>query len=104
MALFSANQSLHFQDQARIFRLGSGETLTPAEGYEVVTVCDPNTFGGECYAALREEGEDEPGLAVRLILQTQDMIDSGASAGIIDRNIERMNMLRTLNDVFGWVN
>lgn len=103
MAFFDTNYSLNFHDQARIYRLGSGEQLTPGEGYEEVRFCDPFSRSGVCYAALMETGTDTPSVAANLILQTAALYEaSGNSAEwTIENNIELMNMMRGMYDVFG---
>jgi hypothetical protein len=55
MAYFSGNLELDFAQQNQVFRLGSGESVTPAAGYAVVSFADP-FGGGYSYAALKDAG------------------------------------------------
>jgi hypothetical protein len=106
MAFFDSNYSIHFHDQAKIYRLGSGETITAGEGFEVVQYCDTET-NGICYAAVMPAGEGveggDPPLAARLIIETQRLHDEDPEANrfAINDNIEMMNMLRGMYEVFG---
>jgi hypothetical protein len=52
MAYFTDNFNQEYAMFNQIYRLGSGEALTPATGFTVVTVDDP-FGGGYVYAALR---------------------------------------------------
>ncbi len=114
-AFFTSNNSLNYPDQGKIFRTGSGETVTPGEGFEVVEVCDPTSAGGECYAALScivvdEVTDETPGclaedyaepLAVAMIRRAQDAIDSGQAGYAVANEFEMMNLLRGMYDIFG---
>ncbi|HYX90055.1 MAG TPA: zinc-dependent metalloprotease [Myxococcaceae bacterium] len=68
MAYFNANLELDFARQNQVFRLGSGENVTPAAGYEVVTFADP-FGGGYSYAAIQKSGTTDPAAAPFEILQ-----------------------------------
>ncbi|MBN1947580.1 MAG: zinc-dependent metalloprotease [Bradymonadales bacterium] len=125
MAFTTETNSLHFVDQANIFRVGSGEHTTPGEGFETVEYCDHFSLGGECYGALMPEGSENPGLAAQMVLnciELQDQWDAlelEASGPItptrrsqirdeqqdiawqIQYIIEDMNFVRGIYDVFG---
>lgn len=59
MAYFTANYNLEFASFNQVFRLGSGDNLTPAAGFSVVTYEDP-FGGGYIYAAIKKTGATEP--------------------------------------------
>ncbi len=122
MASFTSSYSLDYPDSHRIFRLGSGETLDPGEGFDVVTFDDPTT--GIVYAALQPRNQ-ELTAAARMIqeanryrqeledLQTQrDQCTDDTCRSDLDTKIRRkgydisnavewMNIERGLYDVFG---
>jgi hypothetical protein len=55
MAFFTANFNQEFASFNQVWRLGSGENLTPASGFDLVTFDDP--FGsGYTYAAMQKHG------------------------------------------------
>ncbi|MBX5483093.1 MAG: hypothetical protein IRZ16_14805 [Myxococcaceae bacterium] len=58
MAYFSSNFDLGYANENQVFRLGSGDALDPAPGYEVVTFDDP-FGGGYTYATLKKIGSTE---------------------------------------------
>lgn len=56
MATFTENYNQEFASYNQVFRLGSGETISPAQGYELDKFDDP--FGsGYSYATLKKTGE-----------------------------------------------
>ncbi len=56
MAYFTANFDQEFASFNQVWRLGSGENLTPATGFDLVTFDDP--FGsGYTYAAMQRHGD-----------------------------------------------
>jgi hypothetical protein len=65
MAYFTDNYNQEYASFNQVFRLGSGETVTPANGYETVTFADP--FGGSTYAALRRVGDTRPPSAPQMV-------------------------------------
>lgn len=63
MAFFTENFNQEFANQNQVFRLGTGEALTPAAGYEVISFVDP-FGGGYRYATLAPiAGSGVPGEA-----------------------------------------
>jgi hypothetical protein len=105
MAFFDSNFSLHFHDQAKIFRIASGETVTPPDGFEVVSFCDPFSRGGVCYGAIMEEGTNDPPAGARLILRTQDLyqqfLNGTAREWEVINSVELMNLIRGMYEIFG---
>ncbi len=125
MAFFTSNFSMDFPDQHKIFRLGSGESLTPADGFEVVEFQD--TVRGHVYAALRDI-DGPPSAAVqeietcnRLRAEADDLWAQAADArsngdnsaadqlesdarqkeAELDQKIEWLNISRGLYDIYG---
>jgi hypothetical protein len=72
MAYFTGNLELDFAQQNQVFRLGSGESVTPATGYELVTFDDP-FGGGYSYAAIQKIGTTEPAAAAFEILRARQL-------------------------------
>ncbi len=66
MAYFTENFNQDFASQNQVFRLGSGESITPAPGYSVVSFKDP-FGGGYSYAALKKDGLTELPAAPSLV-------------------------------------
>jgi hypothetical protein len=105
VSLSSSGIGLQYQDQARVFRVGSGEELTPGDGFEAVTYCD--TLGsGLCYGALQPIDADDPGLAARLIRRAQ-ALHTQAEAGdfvaldALETLVQDMDLMRSLYTAFG---
>lgn len=59
MAYFTTNGNMEFANFNQVFRLGSGDNLTPAAGFSVVTYEDP-FGGGYVYAAMKKTGQVNP--------------------------------------------
>ena len=104
-SLTSSGIGLQYQDQARVFRVGSGEELTPGDGFETITYCD--TLGsGLCYGALQQLDTDDPGLAARLIRRARalhPLAEAGdfVAADELETLVQDMDLLRSLYAVFG---
>jgi hypothetical protein len=104
-SLSSSGIGLQYQDQARVFRVGSGEELTPGDGFETVTYCD--TLGsGLCYGALQPIDSSDPGLAARLIRRAQALHPQAEAGDFIAADqletlVQDMDLLRSLYAVFG---
>jgi len=71
MAFFTDGLKFDYANQNQVFRLGSGEEVTPAAGYEVVSFADP-FGGGFSYAALRKVGDVNPPVGAALILTANE--------------------------------
>lgn len=69
MAFFTENFNQDFASQNQVYRLGSGEQITPAAGYSVVQFADP--FGGYIYAAVKKDNDPAPPPAPQIILTAQ---------------------------------
>jgi len=50
--------STRYNDQLNVFKLGTNETITPGEGFKVISFVDP--IGGESYGAVVEDCGDGP--------------------------------------------
>lgn len=108
MAFFTSNYSLNFPDQNKVFRLGSGESIDPGPGFEVISFCDPTPLGGgQCYAALNPEGQPPRAGAARLIqrarisaMQYERNPTRNLEFEIQDR-VQDLNMMRSLYQEFG---
>lgn len=101
----SGGPGLDYQDQARVFRVDSGEELTPGTDFETLVYCD--TLGsGLCFGALQKVGTTDPGLAARLVLRAQ-ALHPAAEAGDVQAydalrsSVDDMDLLRSLYDAFG---
>ncbi len=112
MAFYSSSYSLHYVDQAQVFRLGNGEQVDPGDGYEVVSFTDPST--GHVYAALNKVGATKKTLAVQMIErgqslaeQYQQAVDAGdgnTAANLrnaIDDLVQDLNIMRSMYATFG---
>lgn len=115
MAYFTANYNLEFANFNQVFRLGSGDNLTPSPGFTVVTYEDP-FGGGYIYAALKKDvGTDSAGANMvergalyrtkwELAKSTGQPVDGlnatqwEASLREVTRKLE---MMRGLYDIFG---
>lgn len=73
MAFFTDNFNQEFATFNQVYRLGSGESVSPAAGFEVVSVDDP-LGGGYTYAALRKVGDTNPPAAPRMVVGLQATI------------------------------
>jgi Met-zincin len=124
MAFFNANLELDFARQNQVFRLGSGENITPAAGFEVVTFPDP-FGGGYSYAAIQKVGTTEPLAAAFEILRAREnkrlwdlklelarnatdpalkaLYESEAARyeGLTRDNVRNLEMMRGLYSIFG---
>ncbi len=67
MASFTQNFNLEFASFNQVFRLGSGENLSPSPGFDVVTFDDP--LGGATYAALKSQTATSVAAAPAMILR-----------------------------------
>ena len=112
MAFFTANFSLNYPDQWKVFRLGAGEQVSPAAGFEIVRYDDPVT--GFSYGALRDTtGRAPKSGALMLIEQANDWRQRFEQAATeeaqseaffkLQELVERMNIARSLYDVLGTV-
>ena len=76
MAFFGTNYSKHYIDQARVFRIGNGESVAaPAgSGYELVSFTDP--FTGISYGALNRDGDAEgSGLGAEMVIRGRELVE-----------------------------
>lgn len=114
MAFFTSNYSLDFPDQLKVFRLGSGEVLEPAAGFEIASFDDP--VRGHRYATLKQTGATHKTGALMLIEEGQRWVDAMAAAELANDEeaygeayyylndvIERANLARSLYEYFGTV-
>jgi hypothetical protein len=71
MAYFTDNFNQEFAMFNQIYRLGSGEALTPSSDFEVISVNDP-FGGGYVYAALKRQFDPRPFAAgPKMVIRTQ---------------------------------
>ncbi len=127
MAYFTENFNQEYASFSQIYRLGSGEALTPTENYSVLSFPDVNAVGadatcyaslsgisgGYTYAALQKNGSTTPVTpAVLLIERAQNLTlkfcDTNTSAdekaeisGKLRDTVRSLEMSRGLYDVFG---
>jgi hypothetical protein len=110
MAYFTDNSMLNFADQNQVFRLGSGESVTPATGFELVQFQDP-FGGGYSYAALRKTGDLNPNAAAQMVLTATDYRTKWLAATLpadkalweakTREAVRSLEMMRGLYGVFG---
>ncbi len=115
MAYFTENFNQDFASQNQVFRLGSGESVTPAAGYTVLQFNDP-FGGGYTYAALKSSTATELPASVTLVqagITAQQKWEQAKTAGPVDgltateweaktREVVRsLEMMRGLYGVFG---
>jgi hypothetical protein len=124
MEYFTDNFNQEFAMFNQIFRLGSGENLTPADDFQVLSINDP-FGGGYVYAAMKRTFDPKPFAAgPKMILQTQndctkwgdarnntpddptddhpvDGLSPAQWEGIVRQDVRNLEMMRGLYDVFG---
>ena len=81
-----------------------------------LTFCDPRTRGNECYATLMQNIDDtDPDydgdaelvvpMGAQWVIDSQlaaiEFIQTGEGGFNVDNQVERMNMLRSMYDIFG---
>jgi hypothetical protein len=71
MAFFTSSYSLHFPDQAEVFRVGEGEAPTPGDGYQLLSFTDPMT--GHQYGTFMKTDGSTNTLAAKMIQQGSTM-------------------------------
>lgn len=79
MGFFTSNFDQEFANFNNVYRLGSGESLSPAPGYVEEKLLDP-FGGGYTYAALKKSGDPSPPAAPSLIASTRDAAQKWESA------------------------
>ncbi len=113
MAYFKENLDQDFVNKNRVFKLGSGESMTPAPGYVLQTFDDP--FGGAyIYAAPMKNDGTEPAAGAKQILMAKDYKtkwDAAQTAGRIEEAaqweaktrdaVRNLEMMRGLSLIFG---
>jgi hypothetical protein len=99
---FVTTLDLSFADQNKIFRLGSGESVTAGNGFELVTFENP--FTGITYAALHEI-DGEPTGAVRMVQKAnaakERWENDEADSWEVSRIVDWMEVQRGLSNIFG---
>lgn len=112
MAGFNINLDIGFADENHIFRVGNGEQIEVAEGFEVVTCVDP--VRGHQYGAVRNNGNSRVTTAVKFVQECsywaneystrRSRLDTeGAQTAERELNwyVQRINLMRTYYDIFG---
>src|SRR5262249_49729315 len=124
MAYFTDNYNQEFAMFNQIFKLGSGESLTPADDFQVLSLNDP-FGGGYVYAAMKRTFDPKPFAAgPKMIVRTQndvakwnvarnntpddptddhlvDGLSSSEWEGLVRENVRNLEMMRGMYDVFG---
>ena len=70
MAYFTDNFNQEFATYNQVYRLGGGESLTPAAGYTIEQFDDP-FGGGFSYAALRQTGATTLPAAPQMVINAR---------------------------------
>lgn len=114
MAFFTDLYNSEFAQWNKVYRLGSGEQLSPAPGFEVVTFDDP--FGGYTYAALKQTAGVDQRAASRMIAiakNTKAKWDQAVGSGTVDgltaaqweeqtrEIVRRLELMRSMANIFG---
>ena len=112
MAEFRSLYSLRFPDRQQVFRVGTGDEVTPSDNKEVFTCQDP--IGGHIYGTLREPGSTEGGAAalidtcrtqVESYLQLEQSAPESSSfvsaRSAMNDTLEWLNFHRGLYEIFG---
>jgi hypothetical protein len=116
MAFFTQNYNLEYAEFSKVYRLGSGEALTPAPGYESVQFNDP-FGGGYIYAALRKVGDPLPSTGASIVLRAQtqqakwtqaknlnqpvDGLTASEWEAKVRETVRTMEIMRGLYNIFG---
>lgn len=118
MAFFTGNFNMEFANFNNVYRLGAGDNLTPADGFEVVRFDDP--FGGAyAYAALQKIGDPNPPAAAYMVrrattygqkwqqaktsMQPVDGLTAAEWEEKVRDAVRTMEMMRGMYDIFGRV-
>ena len=109
---FNSSYSQHFVDQARIFKVGSGEEIegNPQNGHEQVTFTDPAT--GITYGAIKDTNSSESSLAVDMVEEAQQYVEQVRDTSLsddarqeaqreVDRIVEYTNLMIDAVDLLG---
>jgi hypothetical protein len=110
MGKFRALYSLRYVDRQQVFRLGSGDEVTPGEGKTIARCEDP--IGGHVYGTVVDDppadAQDAPGGAAELIRRCQAQVaaykadpDSINRRSELEDTIEWLNFMRGLYGIFG---
>ncbi len=113
MQFGQASYSQDYVNQARLFRVGSGDQVTPLNAttcaelgmascpadFEVIAFTDP--VSGISYGALRPAGGSaEPGLAETLVLRAQDQLTRGEMQDL-SSTVEDITMVMETTELLG---
>lgn len=118
MAYFTENFNQEFASFNQIYRLGSGESLTPADNHTAITFADP-FGGGYIYAALKRTGDTNPPANAQMIETANlwkakwdlakssnapvDGLTAAEWEGKMRESVRTMEMMRGLYDIFSQV-
>ncbi len=117
MAYFTGNFNQEFANFNQVFRLGSGESITPSPGFNVVTFADP-FGGGYVYAALKKtttatvptagafmvekaNAEKVKWETARTSGQPVDGLTAVQWEAKVRDDVRTLEMMRSLYDIFG---
>lgn len=103
---YNNNFSQTYVDQARIFKVGSGEQLdaNPGAGFELATFTDPKT--GVTYGALRKTDGSSEGLGAGMVEEGSELTDRIANGEAeaqreLDQLVEDINIVIDAVDLLG---
>jgi hypothetical protein len=118
MAFFTSNFNMEYANFNHVYRLGAGDNLTPADGFEVVRFDDP-FGGGYVYAAMQEIGATNPPAAPYMVRQAASYAAKWNQARTSGHPVDGLNaaqweekvrdaartleMMRGMYDIFGRV-
>jgi hypothetical protein len=114
MAWLNANFDPSFNNQAKIWLKGSGESIDPADPAKVVELADP--FSNRVYRALAGDDAGDPALGALMLQQGQRYLDDYAAAAAdpyasasnleyyrwrVENLIENVEVVRGMYDLYG---
>ncbi len=101
---FTSLLDLDFAEQHRIFRLGTGREIQPAEGWELITFSNP--FSGVQYGALHNPDAEKKTAAVMMIEQAHDMenrVAAGEPEWRLTQIVDWLEVMAGIADIYGEV-
>ncbi|MEO1271026.1 MAG: hypothetical protein AAFX99_23295, partial [Myxococcota bacterium] len=102
MVSFGSNNDLSFADNNKIFRVGAGEDITPADGFSVITCADP--IGGITYGAVANDNTFVPKTAAQIMVERCNVWKEVYENPRSLLNGERDTAIRELEDIVGDMN
>ncbi len=93
MAFFPRAGDNEYLEFSKVYRLGSSEALSPAPGFDVVSVADP-FGGGYSYSALRQLDVSRPSTGALIVLRAQTQKAKWDQAKALNQPIDGLNAVQ----------